>query len=42
MTLTLSDLAWAAERERSLLDQAFSRAAGAPLIEGNAVRLLPP
>jgi cardiolipin synthase len=40
VALTLPELAWEAERERSLLDQAFSRAAGAPLIEGNAVRLL--
>jgi cardiolipin synthase len=31
------ELAWAA---RSLADQAFSRAAGAPLVEGNSVRVL--
>jgi cardiolipin synthase A/B len=35
-----SERGGAVERGRSLLDQAFSRAAGAPRIEGNRVRLL--
>jgi phosphatidylserine/phosphatidylglycerophosphate/cardiolipin synthase-like enzyme len=39
-TSDISELVPASAREGALLDRAFTRAAGAPLVNGNAVRLL--
>src|SRR3569833_3062215 len=40
MSETSSPAAYAVSRETALLDRAFTRAAGAPLVAGNGVRLL--